>query len=316
MGTDIHVSAVLLCDRWNRILTVRKRHTAMFMQPGGKPEPGETPAQTAIREVTEELGLTLDAERLDFLGRFDAPAANETGFRVVADCFTHPLEGTPCPAAEIEEIRWAPFDGPHSADLAPLMVERLIPAMVARRGFTLRPYRDADAAALLEVFQQAIRVTAAAHYDALQIATWAPAEVDLAAWAARRASADTIVAVRDGRPCGFADLRLDGHPTDTGLLDMLFVHPDAAGRGVARALVGAVVARALAAGLTRVETHASRAARPAFERFGFILDREVAPNWVRGVDIPNFDMHLDLPEPPNGVTDRLKDGLSPRHEDR
>lgn len=87
---------------------------------------------------------------------------------------------------------------------------------------------------------------------------------------------------------GFSDL------VDGGLLDMLFVHPDAGGRGVARALVTAVLDHAREVGLTRIVTHASRAARPAFERFGFVLDEENPQNVVRGVCVPNYDMHIDL----------------------
>lgn len=75
---------------------------------------------------------------------------------------------------------------------------------------------------------------------------------------------------------------------------MLFVHPDFNGRGVARALVHAVRAEATTRGMQRVETHASRAAQPAFERLGFVIDVENAQNVVNGVVVPNFDMHIAL----------------------
>ena len=56
---DIHVSAAVIVDDTGRVLVVRKQGTTRFMQPGGKPEPGETPSQTLIRELHEELGLRL-----------------------------------------------------------------------------------------------------------------------------------------------------------------------------------------------------------------------------------------------------------------
>ncbi|MEZ5088030.1 MAG: NUDIX domain-containing protein [Tessaracoccus sp.] len=84
---NIRVSAVVLRDAHGRILMVRKRGTTMWMNPGGKPEPGESAAECAAREVGEELGLRLDPHHLLPLGEFAAPAANEAGFTVVADVF-------------------------------------------------------------------------------------------------------------------------------------------------------------------------------------------------------------------------------------
>jgi putative acetyltransferase len=75
---------------------------------------------------------------------------------------------------------------------------------------------------------------------------------------------------------------------------MLFVHPDAGRRGVARALVEAVVAKARALGLSELRTHASRTARPAFERFGFAVERANDQNWIRGQNVPNYDMRLTV----------------------
>ena len=154
---------------------------------------------------------------------------------------------------------------------------------------TIRPYRPADASATLNTFDRAIRCTAARFYDQTQIDAWAPAaDADLAAWSARREQAWTVVAELQGRVVGFADL------ADGGVLDMLFVHPDATGCRVARSLVSAVLERARQVGLNRVVTHASRAARPALERFGFVVRAENPDNLVRGVRVPNYYMCVDL----------------------
>ncbi|MBB1511025.1 GNAT family N-acetyltransferase [Tessaracoccus sp. MC1627] len=157
---------------------------------------------------------------------------------------------------------------------------------------TLRPYRDLDAEPTWQVFHAAVRVTARGDYTPEQLEAWSPDEVDLEVWGRRRAQAWTLVAVEGDRVVGFSDL------TDDGVLDMLFVHPDAGGQGVARLLVTAVLVEARRRGLARVVTHASRTARPAFERFGFVVERENTDNWTRGVRVPNFDMHADLPAEP------------------
>ncbi|MCK8615785.1 NUDIX hydrolase [Gordonia sp. C13] len=131
----IRVSAVVLRDSAGAVLTVRKRGTARFMFPGGKPEPGETALQTAIRECREELHLELDPSELQSRGVYRAVAANEDGFDVEAEVFvsTTVLDRdarTLSPAAEIAELRWQPLDGSaFPPDLAPL-TECVLPELV------------------------------------------------------------------------------------------------------------------------------------------------------------------------------------------
>jgi len=45
----IHVSAAVIVDDEGRLLLVRKAGTTAFMQPGGKPEPGESADETLSR---------------------------------------------------------------------------------------------------------------------------------------------------------------------------------------------------------------------------------------------------------------------------
>ena len=91
------------------------------------------------------------------------------------------------------------------------------------------------------------------------------------------------MAVSDGAVAGYIDLEPDGH------IDHLYVHPDAAGRGVGASLIEAVVARARAAGIGRLHVEASETARSLFERLGFrVLHRRDFE--VRGVAIHNYAM--------------------------
>ncbi|WP_433219784.1 NUDIX hydrolase [Dactylosporangium sp. CS-047395] len=124
----IRIVAAVVRDSQGRWLLVRKRGTTVFMQPGGKLERGETPADALVRELAEELGLSVDPAALGHLGRFEAPAANEAGFTVDADVFTAPLTGPVSAQAEIEELYW--LDPAHADDvpLAPLLRDHLLPA--------------------------------------------------------------------------------------------------------------------------------------------------------------------------------------------
>lgn len=113
------------------VLNVRKRGTGMLMLPGGKPESGEDPRTTAVREVAEELGLELDTVLLREIGVFRAAAANEPGFVVEAAVFEHPLVAgaeNAEPQAEIEHIEWIDPAVPR-ADIAPLNTDYVFPAL-------------------------------------------------------------------------------------------------------------------------------------------------------------------------------------------
>lgn len=58
-------AAFLLCRR----AATMNRHAAQWALPGGRTDPGETPEETALRELHEELGLHLPGEAV--LGRLD-----------------------------------------------------------------------------------------------------------------------------------------------------------------------------------------------------------------------------------------------------
>src|SRR3546814_20677924 len=53
----IHVSAAVIVDTEDRLLLVRKHGTTAFMQPGGKPEHGESPSETLGRDQAEDHHL-------------------------------------------------------------------------------------------------------------------------------------------------------------------------------------------------------------------------------------------------------------------
>lgn len=128
----IRVSAVVLHNADGHVLTVRKRGTSRFMLPGGKPEAGETPAETAVRECLEETGIDVAPGDVVPLGTFRAAAANEAGHEVEGVVFTYPSPVVVhAPAGEIEELRWLDLNNPLPDDLAPLLSQYVLPAVAS-----------------------------------------------------------------------------------------------------------------------------------------------------------------------------------------
>ena len=125
----IHVAAAVIQDGDGRLLLVRKAGTTAFMQPGGKPESGETASETLSRELAEELCIDVDPRDLRALGSFTAAAANEPGFLVVADVFVADIGSQrPVAGAEIAELRWVARADVDHVEIAPLARKYFLPA--------------------------------------------------------------------------------------------------------------------------------------------------------------------------------------------
>jgi 8-oxo-dGTP diphosphatase len=124
------VASSWVCVRDRRVLVVRPSESDAFYLPGGKPEPGETYAEAAAREVKEEVGLVLDAASLSLFREIVAPAHNRPpGTTVRLICFMGgTFDGSPRPDAEIAELDW--FTSADSARCAPA-IQKLLDELVA-----------------------------------------------------------------------------------------------------------------------------------------------------------------------------------------
>jgi 8-oxo-dGTP pyrophosphatase MutT (NUDIX family) len=126
--TVIAAAWVLVRDR--RVLVVRAGESDAFYLPGGKPEPGESYAEAAAREVREEVGMTVDPSALTLFADFVAPAHNRPpGTRVRLVCFQGGGEpgGEPKPANEIAELAWfAQKDAQRTAPAIRLVLAQLV----------------------------------------------------------------------------------------------------------------------------------------------------------------------------------------------
>jgi putative acetyltransferase len=131
----------------------------------------------------------------------------------------------------------------------------------------LRPFLPADAPLLAEIFRDSIEDLTAEDYGEAQREAWASAADDDEAFAERLAGNLSLIATFGGSPVGFISLK------GSDEIDMLYVHPAAAGQGAGAMLLDAVEKLAAARGTARLSVDASDSARSFFERRGFKAQR-------------------------------------------
>lgn len=128
--------------------------------------------------------------------------------------------------------------------------------------FEIRPLEPGDRSRLPALFRASIQGLAHRDYDPEQLRDWA-AEADRDTFAAQLDQGVTVVALEFGQPVGFAQLA----PLD--YLNMLYVHPDSAGEGIATLLFQYLEDEARIAGVRSIRTHASHTARRFLAVTGF-----------------------------------------------
>src|SRR3954468_18138165 len=128
----------------------------------------------------------------------------------------------------------------------------------------LRPYLPADLTMLAAIFVASIEELTGDDYSEAQQEAWAAAVEDEEAFGQKLAGQLTLIATIQSAPVGFASLRGADH------IDMLYVHPSAAGQGVASMLVEALEKLAGGRGAKSLTVDASDNALEFFSRHGYV----------------------------------------------
>ena len=127
----------------------------------------------------------------------------------------------------------------------------------------LRPMLPTDVPLLAEIFRAAIEELTADDYSEAQQAAWASVADDEDEFGQKLAGELTLVATYGGSAVGFAAL------ADNTRIDMLYVHPAAAGQGAGAMLCDALERLAAARGTRQLTVDASDSARGFFQKRGF-----------------------------------------------
>lgn len=101
-------AAIIIKDR--KLLAVREVGKEFFIAPGGQIERGEDAKQALVRELNEELGITIDSADIEDFGSFEADAVNHPGRKVHMEAFFVRAFERCSPSSEIEELRWLSSD--------------------------------------------------------------------------------------------------------------------------------------------------------------------------------------------------------------
>jgi putative acetyltransferase len=127
----------------------------------------------------------------------------------------------------------------------------------------LRPYLGEDTPVLAAIFVASIEELTGDDYSEAQQQAWASAADDEEEFGKRLASELTLVATLQSSPVGFASLKGADH------IDLLYVHPSAAGQGVASLLCDALEKLAGGRGAKSLTVDASDNAAEFFVKRGY-----------------------------------------------
>ena len=151
----------------------------------------------------------------------------------------------------------------------------------------LRPFLPSDVPMLAAIFVAAIQESTGDDYSEAQQEAWAAVAEDEAAFGKNLAGELTLIATIQNAPVGFASLKGNDH------IDMLYVHPGAAGQGVASALCDALEKLAGGRGAKSLTVDASDNAQEFFKKRGYVAKQRNTVT-VNGEWLANTTMQKPL----------------------
>jgi ADP-ribose pyrophosphatase YjhB (NUDIX family) len=126
----LQVVAAAIIDSGKVLLVSKQEAPDVFFLPGGKPERGENPRDTLVRELEEELGVAI--VEADLFGVVSDVAALE-GVVMEMHVYLVRVGGPISTRAEIATLAWVGADGDGPGRLAPAIRNHVLPELAARQ---------------------------------------------------------------------------------------------------------------------------------------------------------------------------------------
>lgn len=157
-----------------------------------------------------------------------------------------------------------------------------------KTNFIIRTAQQSDIVELKDLFQDTVLVINKRDYSQEEVEDWASCGDDLSRIGKMIETHYFIVAVnRQSQIVGFSSI------TPQGYLHSMFVHKDFQGRGIATILLEEIERYAIAAGIKRITSEVSLTARPFFEKYGYVVEKEQKRR-ANQLSLTNYWMAKDL----------------------
>ena len=139
---------------------------------------------------------------------------------------------------------------------------------------------------MLNIFRETILHVNLGHYTEEQVKVWADAANNMDRWVEKINGQHVLLAFDKNGVLGFGSLRND-------YIDLLYVHKDHQGQGIASSIYEILEGRAKEDGMQALATDASYTARSFFEKKGFVYIATRSYT-INGVEISNCRMVKSL----------------------
>jgi 8-oxo-dGTP diphosphatase len=129
MNYDIHKAGAIIINE-RKILLVKSKNKKTFIAPGGKLEEGEDMKTALIRELKEELGVSVEMGNLEEFNTYYARATDDESKTLRMDTYiVKKYQGELKPDNEIDKMLWLDSNIPENVKIGSIFEHEIIPKL-------------------------------------------------------------------------------------------------------------------------------------------------------------------------------------------